>query len=234
MFAILLGAPGAGKGTQAQLLMKKYGIPQISTGDMLRSEVAQGTALGKQLHEIMKRGDLVPDALIMQIVEKRLQAPDCFNGFILDGFPRTIPQAEELSKFLKHKMHIDITVVDISVQDDVIIDRLANRRVCGTCKKVYSLTVNPPIVDGKCDRCDGELKHRADDQVETIKNRLNVYHDNTAPLIRFYRSKKLLHRVNGLQKVDDVFREVEKCFNMNKNAKEGYTTGRAVVEAPMN
>ena len=199
MKLILLGAPGAGKGTVAKMLTAVDGSVQISTGDILRGAVQAGTELGKEADAFMKRGDLVPDSLIMGIMEKRLQEPDCQKGFLLDGFPRTIPQAEELKDLL---VKLDITLdmaVNIDVPRDVILDRLCTRRTCenSECQEIYNVKSNPPKQEGICDKCGSAAIQREDETEEAISHRLQTYNDKTAPLIGFYEKEGLLKTVAG-------------------------------------
>ena len=197
MKLILLGAPGAGKGTVAKLLTKLDGSVQISTGDILRGAVAAGTELGKQAEAAMKAGDLVSDDLIMGIMEERLQEDDCKNGYLLDGFPRTIPQAEALKKLLE-KMGEELdAAVEIDVPRDVILDRLTTRRTCTGCGEIYNVKSNPTKVEGVCDKCGEPVVQRDDETEEAISNRLNVYNDQTAPLVGFYKEEGLLLSVNA-------------------------------------
>ena len=197
MKLILLGAPGAGKGTVAKMLAKTDGSVQISTGDILRAAVAAGTELGKQAKAAMDAGDLVSDDLIMGIMEERLKEDDCKNGYLLDGFPRTIPQAEAL-KALLEKMgeKLDYTV-EIDVPRDVILDRLTTRRTCSECGEIYNVKSNPPKVEGVCDKCGGPVVQRDDETEEAISNRLDVYNEKTAPLVGFYKDEGLLLSVNA-------------------------------------
>ena len=199
MKLILLGAPGAGKGTVAKLLTAIDGSVQISTGDILRGEVQAGSDLGKQAEDFMKKGDLVPDSLIMGIMEKRLQQPDCAKGFLLDGFPRTIPQAEALKELLaKLKIQLD-KVISIDVPRDVILDRLTTRRTCtnSDCQAIYNVKSMPPKVEGICDKCGSPVIQRDDETVEAISHRLETYNQKTAPLIGFYEKEGLLKSVVG-------------------------------------
>jgi adenylate kinase len=199
MKLILLGAPGAGKGTVAKLLTKLDGSVQISTGDILRGAVQAGTELGKQAEAFMKAGDLVPDELIMGIMEKRLQEPDCQKGFLLDGFPRTIPQAEALKKLLdKLGIKLDMAV-DIDVPREVILDRLTTRRTCSNpeCQAIYNVKSNPPKVEGVCDKCGSPVIQREDETEEAISHRLETYQEKTAPLVDFYDNEGLLITVNA-------------------------------------
>ena len=199
MRLILLGAPGAGKGTVAKMLTKIDGSVQISTGDILRGAVQAGTELGKQAEEYMKRGDLVPDELIMGIMEKRLQEPDCEKGFLLDGFPRTIPQAEALKELLaKLGIKLDM-VVNIDVPREVILDRLTTRRTCSNpeCQAIYNVKSNPPKKEGVCDKCGSPVIQRDDETEEAINHRLETYNEKTAPLIGFYEKEGLLKTITG-------------------------------------
>lgn len=197
MKLILLGAPGAGKGTVAKLLTKMDGSVQISTGDILRGAVAAGTELGKKAQAAMKAGDLVSDDLIMGIMGERLKEDDCKNGYLLDGFPRTIPQAEALKKLLADMGETLDMAVDIQVAKDVILDRLTTRRTCTGCGAIYNVKSNPPKVEGKCDKCDGDVVQRDDETEEAISNRLDVYNKQTAPLADFYKKEGILISVNA-------------------------------------
>jgi len=197
---ILLGPPGAGKGTQAKRIVEKTGLLHLSTGDILRDEVARGTELGKQAKAYMDRGDLVPDELIIGMIRGRIENAD---GFILDGFPRTVAQAEALEQITP----VDV-VIDIELERDEVIRRLSSRRVCRNCGKIYNLISNPPKVDGKCDACGGELYQRDDDRPEVIENRYDVYTSSTAPLIEFYRSRGLLVEVDGKADPDAIFARI--------------------------
>jgi adenylate kinase len=199
MKLILLGAPGAGKGTVAKLLTQIDGSVQISTGDILRGAVQAGTELGKQAEDFMKRGDLVPDELIMGIMENRLQEPDCEKGFLLDGFPRTIPQAEALKDLLA-KLNIKLDMaVNIDVSREVILDRLTTRRTCSNsaCQAIYNVKSNPPKQEGICDKCGSPVVQREDETEEAISHRLETYNEKTAPLIGFYDKEGLLLTINA-------------------------------------
>ncbi len=197
MKLILLGAPGAGKGTVAKLLTKLDGSVQISTGDILRSAVAAGTELGKQAEAAMKAGDLVSDDLIMGIMGERLKEDDCKAGYLLDGFPRTIPQAEALKVLLAEMGETLDCAVEIDVPRDVILDRLTTRRTCTGCGEIYNVKSNPPAVEGVCDKCGEPVVQRDDETEEAISNRLNVYNDQTAPLVGFYKDEGLLLSVEA-------------------------------------
>ena len=206
MKIILLGAPGAGKGTVAKLLTEMDGSVQISTGDILRAAVKEGSALGREAKGYMDRGDLVPDALIMKIMEVRLQQPDCGKGFILDGFPRTIPQAEALNKLLETlKIKLDF-VVNLEVPTDVILDRLTTRRTCANpeCQEIYNIKSNPPTTDGKCKKCGTPVVQRDDETEAAIMNRLDTYNKKTSPLIGFYEDQGLLKNFLSLSSKDTV------------------------------
>jgi len=214
MKIILLGAPGAGKGTVAKLLMEAGGSVQISTGDLLRAAVKEGTELGKQAKGYMDRGDLVPDSLIMDMMEARLQEKDCQQGFILDGFPRTIPQAEALKNVLKRlAIKLDF-VVNLDVPRDIILDRLTTRRTCsnGACQEIYNIKSNPPHADGTCKKCGNPTIQREDETEEAILNRLEVYSEKTAPLIGFYQKEDLLKTFLSVNSQDTV-EAVKKALN---------------------
>ena len=204
MNLILLGAPGAGKGTQAELLVKKLSIPAISTGNMLREAIANGTALGKKAKEYMDEGNLVPDDLILGIVAERVSRPDCARGFILDGVPRTLAQAEALEAAGVKIDH----VVSIEVDDREIEGRMTGRRVCGKCGASFHITANPPKIDGICDSCGGELIIRKDDAPETVRNRLAVYHATTEVLKDFYGKLGRLVEVNGSQSIEKANEDI--------------------------
>ncbi|MEN8199850.1 MAG: adenylate kinase [Thermodesulfobacteriota bacterium] len=215
MKLILLGAPGAGKGTVAKLLTAIDGSVQISTGDILRGAVQAGTELGKEAEGYMKRGDLVPDSLIMGIMEDRLQEPDCEKGFLLDGFPRTIPQAEELTQLLE-KLDIKLDMaVDIDVPKDIILDRLCTRRTCenSDCQAIYNVKSNPPKVEGICDKCGSKAIQREDETEEAISHRLATYNEKTAPLIGFYEKAGLLVSVPATSS-DEVIAAVKEKLNL--------------------
>ena len=208
MNLILLGAPGAGKGTQAELLVKKLSIPAISTGNMLREAIANGTALGKKAKEYMDEGNLVPDDLILGIVAERVSRPDCARGFILDGVPRTLAQAEALED---RGVKID-HVISIEVDDSEIERRMTGRRVCAKCGASYHVSANPPKTEGVCDSCGGELTIRKDDAPETVRKRLQVYHSTTEVLKDFYGKLGRLCIVNGSQSIEDANRDILKVI----------------------
>ena len=215
MRIILLGAPGAGKGTVAKLLEAYDGSVQISTGDILRAAVKAGSELGKQAKGFMERGELVPDSLIMDIMEARLQEPDCAKGFILDGFPRTIPQAEELKKLLgKLKLRLDL-VVNLDVPREVVLDRLTTRRTCSNqdCQEIYNVKSKPASADGKCLKCGSPVVQRADETEEAITIRLQTYNQKTAPLTAFYQKEGLLKNVSSLsseQAVKEITQSIKR------------------------
>jgi len=204
MNLILLGAPGAGKGTQAELLTEKLSIPAISTGNMLREAIANGTSLGKQVKRYMDNGLLVPDELVLGIIAERVQESDCAHGFILDGVPRTLAQAEALDE---KGIRID-HVVSIEISDDVIEARMTGRRVCGKCGASYHISANPPETEGICDQCGGELVIRKDDAPETVRKRLAVYHESTEVLKDYYAKAGKLRIINGQQSIEDANRDI--------------------------
>ncbi len=209
MNLILLGPPGSGKGTQAKLIVEKYGIPQISTGDMLREAVAKGTELGKEAKKYMDAGQLVPDEVVIGIVKERLQQPDCEKGFILDGFPRTIAQAEALDKILEEMGKKIDAVINIQVPEEEVVKRIVNRRTCKNCGAVYHLIYNPPKEDNKCDKCGGELYQRDDDKEETVRKRYKVYKEQTEPLVEYYAKKGILYNIDGTKSIEEVFAEID-------------------------
>ncbi len=212
MYILLMGPPGAGKGTQAAKLVKKYGIPHISTGDMFRAAVKEGTELGKKAKACMDAGQLVPDEITIGIVRERLQKPDCTKGFILDGFPRTVEQADALDGILK-SLSIHLTrAVDISVPSSSLIERAVGRRVCKKCGAAYHIRFNPSKKDGVCDECGGETYQRADDSEETMKSRLSVYDAQTKPLIRYYQQAGLYSEIDGSQEMSKVFADITACL----------------------
>ena len=205
MKIIMLGAPGAGKGTQAKMIADKYGVPHISTGDIFRANIKNGTELGMEAKKYMDQGLLVPDELTVRILLNRVAQDDCKNGYVLDGFPRTIPQAEVLdSELTKLGDHIDYAI-NVDVPDENIVKRMSGRRACLTCGATYHIEHVPPKKEGICDVCGSELVLRDDDKPETVKNRLNVYHEQTQPLIDFYTEKGVLKTVDGTVPMEKVF-----------------------------
>lgn len=201
----MLGAPGAGKGTQAKRIAAKFSIPHISTGDIFRANIKNNTPLGAKAKSYMDKGELVPDELVIELIMDRFAQDDCVNGYVLDGFPRTIPQAEELDKALKSVNDNLDYAIDVEVPDDNIINRMSGRRACVNCGATYHVVHNPPKVENECDTCNGELILRDDDKPETVKNRLDVYHTQTEPLLKYYTEKGILYTVDGTQDMDTVF-----------------------------
>ena len=209
MKLILLGAPGAGKGTQAELLCGKLGIPQVSTGNIIRSEIKSGTELGLRVKSLVEAGALVPDDLVIELLKNRIAQPDCENGFLLDGFPRTIPQAEALEPICR----VD-AVVEILVPDAAIVNRMSGRRTCPSCGATFHIAHNPPKKEGVCDSCGVSLIIRPDDDPEVVKGRLRVYHEQTEPLIAFYRERGLLKTVDGEQSLTEVFAGINEALGI--------------------
>ena len=208
MKIIMLGAPGAGKGTQAKQIADKYSIPHISTGDIFRANIKNGTELGKKAKQYMDQGALVPDELTCDLVMDRIQQDDCKNGFVLDGFPRTIPQAEALDAALgKINEKMDYAI-DVDVPDENIVNRMSGRRACLNCGATYHLISIPPKVEGICDRCGSEIVLREDDKPETVQKRLKVYHEQTQALIDYYKNQGILKSVDGTQPMDEVFKAI--------------------------
>ena len=212
MKIIMLGAPGAGKGTQAKMIAEKYSVPHVSTGDIFRANISNGTELGKEAKEYMDQGLLVPDELTVKILLDRVAKEDCKNGYVLDGFPRTIPQAEVLDKALAELGDQVDYAINVDVPDENIINRMSGRRACLKCGATYHIKYNLPKVEGVCDVCDQELVLRDDDKAETVKKRLDVYHDQTQPLIDFYSNKGILKEVDGTIDMKDVFGAIVKIL----------------------
>ena len=208
MKIIMLGAPGAGKGTQADKICAKYNIPHISTGDIFRANIKNNTELGQKAKSYMDKGELVPDELVVDLVVDRIKADDCTNGYVLDGFPRTIPQAEALDAALAAINDKVDYAINVEVPDENIINRMSGRRACVACGATYHIVHIPTKVEGVCDKCGADLILRDDDKPETVKNRLNVYHEQTQPLIDYYTAKNVLHEVDGTKAMEDVFSSI--------------------------
>ncbi|NLK97796.1 adenylate kinase [Defluviitalea saccharophila] len=216
MRLIMLGAPGAGKGTQALLLSKAYNIPQISTGDILRANIKNETDLGKKAKEYMDKGLLVPDELVVEIVKDRLTQDDCKNGFILDGFPRTIPQAKALDEALD-QMGIKLDrAVNVHVPDENIITRMSGRRVCPQCGASYHVEFKKPAEENICDECSSNLIQRDDDKEETVRKRLEIYHEQTKPLIEYYQNRGILSTVDGVGDVEEISNRIKEALEVSK------------------
>lgn len=216
---VLLGGPGAGKGTQARRVSKKYGLPHISTGDIFRAHSENGTEIGKKIEDYVNNGQLVPDSLVCEIVADRLAKDDCKGGYILDGFPRSFPQAEELDRLLSERGESLDVAIDLVVSDDEMVARLSARRTCHECGKIYNLNSNPPKQEGICDEpgCNGaELTHREDDREETIRKRLKIYHATTEPVVAFYERKGLRQSIDGEnQSPDDIASKIEELVSVS-------------------
>ena len=212
MKIIMLGAPGAGKGTQAKMIAEKYGLPHISTGDIFRANIKNGTELGKEAKEYMDKGLLVPDELTVRLLLDRVAQDDCKNGYVLDGFPRTIPQAEVLDEKLSDLGEKVDYAINVDVPDENIVNRMSGRRACLSCGATYHIVSIPPKKEGICDVCGSELVLRDDDKPETVQNRLKVYHDQTQPLINFYEKKGVLRSVDGTLPMEEVFTAITKIL----------------------
>ena len=212
MKIIMLGAPGAGKGTQAKMIADKYGIPHVSTGDIFRANIKEGTRLGIEAKKYMDQGQLVPDELTVKILLDRVAQEDCKNGYVLDGFPRTIPQAEVLDKALTELGEAVDYAINVDVPDENIVKRMGGRRACVSCGATYHLEHIPPKTEGICDRCGKELVLRDDDKPETVSKRLQVYHEQTQPLIDFYGAKGVLKEVDGTREMNEVFDAIGKIL----------------------
>ncbi len=208
MKVVMLGAPGAGKGTQAKMIAEKYGLPHISTGDIFRANIKGGTALGVEAKKYIDAGQLVPDELTVKILLDRVSQPDCEKGYVLDGYPRTIPQAEVLEKALQERNEQVDFAIDVNVADENIVNRMSGRRACLKCGGTYHLVHIPPKVEGICDACGSELILRDDDKPETVLKRLNVYHEQTQPLIDFYQARGVLRTVDGAKDKNEVFADI--------------------------
>ena len=208
MKIVMLGAPGAGKGTQAKQIAAKYGVPHISTGDIFRANLKEGTELGLKAKVYMDQGQLVPDSLTLELIMDRFAKDDCRNGYVLDGFPRTIPQAEALTQALKDNNDRLDYAIDVDVPDENIINRMSGRRACAKCGGTFHIKYNPTKVEGICDLCGGELYIRNDDKPEIVNKRLVAYHEQTQPLIDYYKNEGILKTVDGTQDVDKVFEDI--------------------------
>ena len=216
MRIILLGPPGAGKGTQAAGIVEKYNIPHISTGDIFRKNIKEGTELGKKAKGYIDQGLLVPDELTVGLVTDRIAQPDCEKGFMLDGFPRNVAQAQHLDEYLKEVGISLDKVVNIEVDKDILVGRAVGRRSCKSCGATYHVEFNPPKVDGVCDVCGGELYQRADDNEETVSKRIQVYLDETKPLVNYYSEEGIIANINGQQSIDNVFGDIVEALGSEK------------------
>ena len=216
---ILLGPPGAGKGTQAQRIARQYGLQHLSTGDMLRDNVHRDTKLGRKAKALMDRGELVPDNIILGMVQDRITQPDCGNGFVLDGFPRTMPQARGLERICRLYKSISITVLNVVVHPELLVRRLANRRICKKSGHIYNLVDRPPIHAGICDADGSDLVQRPDDMEAVIYERIDAYERHTRPLVDYYSAQGLLHKVDGMGKPDAVMANIEKVLGRNDPMK---------------
>ncbi len=213
MRLVLLGPPGVGKGTQASSIVKKYDVPHISTGDILRKNIAEGTDLGKQAKSFMDKGLLVPDELVVSLIKDRLTEEDCKDGFLLDGFPRNIDQADALDEELKD-LGIELDkVINLSASKEVLLERVVGRRICRTCGATYHIKFNPPKVEGICDLDQGELYQREDDTEETVSTRIEVYGKETQPLIDYYTDKNLILNIDGTKEIEDIFSEIVEALS---------------------
>ena len=211
---ILLGPPGSGKGTQAVRLTKELGIPHISTGDLFRENISQDTELGKRAKTFMNAGKLVPDEIVLDMLFDRVSRPDCAKGYLLDGFPRTLPQAEALDKHLA--ANTNLIVLDLEVPDEIIVKRAEGRLTCKSCGSVYNRYFSPPTKENVCDKCNGELMQRPDDKAEVVQERLRVYHEQTQPLVEYYNKKGVLKRVDGTKTPDEVFASLRASMGLEK------------------
>ena len=209
MNIILMGPPGAGKGTQAGIITNQFSIPHISTGDMFREAVASGSGLGLEAQQYMNEGKLVPDGITIGIIEERITKPDCEKGFLLDGFPRTLVQAEALDKALIELNKKVDAAINISVPNDVLIKRLSGRVSCSNCKSLYNLNSNPPRIPNKCDKCGGQLVQRTDDVGEIVRKRLDVYNSQTSPVLEYYKKKGILYDLDGNRSTSAVFEDIK-------------------------
>ena len=216
MRLLIMGAPGAGKGTQAALIKEYFAIPHISTGDMFREAISKQTKVGLEAKKYIDKGDLVPDSVTIELVRERLLKDDCKNGFLLDGFPRTIAQAQALDEMLeKLKLKLD-AVLNVEIDDKILIDRIVGRRTCSVCKEGYHMTNKKPKVEGICDVCGGKIIQRVDDTEETIKNRLHVYHQLTEPVLTYYDKQGLIKNVSGRGNIEEIFMKVKHLLGGNE------------------
>ena len=213
MKIIMLGAPGAGKGSQASRIAKEYQLPHISTGDIFRANLKEETELGKRAKSFMDKGELVPDDITIAMLLDRIHKEDCKNGYILDGVPRTIPQAEALKEALAKKDEKIDLALDVEASDELIIKRMAGRRTCPACGAIYHIVTLPPKTEGICDRCGADLIQRKDDNEETVKNRLKIYHEVTEPLISYYKKEGILEEIDGAEELDKVFEKVKRIIH---------------------
>ena len=213
MKIIMLGAPGAGKGSQASRIAKEYQLPHISTGDIFRANLKEETELGKRAKSFMDKGELVPDDITIAMLLDRIHKEDCKNGYILVGFPRTIPQAEALKEALAKKDEKIDLALDVEASDELIIKRMAGRRTCPACGAIYHIVTLPPKTEGICDRCGADLIQRKDDNEETVKNRLKIYHEVTEPLISYYKKEGILEEIDGAEELDKVFEKVKRIIH---------------------
>lgn len=214
LIVILMGPPGSGKGTQAVRITKELDIPHISTGDLFRENIANKTPLGEKAKGYINEGKLVPDELVIDMLKDRVSRPDCAKGYLLDGFPRTLPQAEAFEKSIPQ--NASVVVLNLDVPDDIIVKRIEGRRTCKDCGNIQNVYFSAPAVEGKCDKCGGELTQRADDKAEVVVERLRVYHSQTKPLIAFYENKGLLHTVDGTETPDAIFKKLIQFVNAQK------------------
>ena len=220
MNIILMGPPGAGKGTQARLIEEKYGMVQLSTGDMLRATIAKGDELGQDLKKILDSGALVPDEMMIEMIAKRIQQPDCKNGFILDGFPRTVGQAKALDKMLESQGKQLKAVIKIEVEEDALVERICGRFTCSECGEGYHDKYKQPKVEGVCDNCGAKdsFVRRSDDNEQTVRNRLEIYNNQTAPILPFYKESGLLKKVDGMASMQEVTEQIDEILSPNQGS----------------
>jgi len=232
MRIVLLGAPGSGKGTQAKLLVEKYKIPQISTGDLLRAAVAAGSELGKKAKAAMDAGQLVADDVVLGMIQERLARPDAKAGFILDGFPRNIPQAQALDAMLARVGQPLQLALLVDVDIEVLMKRLTGRRTCGSCGAIYNIYYTPPKTPGKCDKCGGALQHRSDDNETTVRNRLKVYEEQTAPLVSYYKAQGKLRTARGVGSINDIFKAISDIIEVQMRPLAAVGVGLGAMGKP--